>query len=172
MCYAPFGPSGEQMFLTASIVSKRPEWKEPGLHTIPGSVSVVGLDQRPIDEFYLKALGLRRTNQFVAHDRNCNDLIGAPPDTIFLWGNVGRGVNIEVWEFKMASGTLYPCSLDKTGLAMFTMQVNDLEKCRAMCKAAGIKIAGEGAFPIVGNKAPKGFTLRGAVGELVEVVQA
>ena len=172
MSYAPFGPSGEQMFLTASIVSKRPEWKEPGLHTIPGSVSVVGLDQRPIDEFYLKALGLRRTNQFVAQDRNCNDLIGAPPDTIFLWGNVGRGVNIEVWEFKMASGTLYPCSLDKTGLAMFTMQVNDLEKCRAMCKAAGIKIAGEGAFPIVGNKAPKGFTLRGAVGELVEVVQA
>ena len=35
-----------------------------------------------------------------------------------------------------------------------------------------VKPVGEGAFPIVGNKQPKGFTLRGAVGELVEVVAA
>ena len=72
----------------------------------------------------------------------------------------------------MPCGTVYPCSLYYTGMAIFTMRVNDLEKCRAMCKAAGIKLVGEGALPIVGNKAPKGFTLRGAVGELVEVVQA
>jgi catechol 2,3-dioxygenase-like lactoylglutathione lyase family enzyme len=172
MSYAPFGPAGEQMFITGSLSNDRPEWTEPGLHTTPGNAAIVSLDQRPVDAFYENALGIKRVNQFVSQQRNCNDLIGAPRDANFLWGNVGKGVSIEVWEFKMPEGTVYPTSLDRTGLAMMTMRVNDLEKCRAMCKAAGIKPVGEGALPMIGNGQPKGFTLRGAVGELVEVVAA
>jgi len=69
-----------------------------------------------------------------------------------------------------ASGTLYPAALDRTGLAMLTMRVNDLAKCRAMCKAAGIAPVGEGALPLPGAASREGFCLRGAVGELIEVV--
>jgi len=170
MSYAPFGPSGEQLFITASISNSRPEWTEPGLHTVPSNVAIVSLDQRPVDEFYFRALGLRRTNQMVSQQRNCNELIGAPRDANFLWGNVGSGVSIEVWEFQVAEGTVYPTALDRTGFAMITIRVNDLAGCRARCRAAGIQPVGEGALPVPGQPAPEGFTLRGAVGELVEVV--
>src|SRR5262249_50934186 len=136
------------------------------------SVSIVSLDQRPVDAFFQKALGLRRTTQMVCQSRNCNELINAPREANYLWGNVGTGVNIEVWEFRVPEATMYPTSLDKTGLAIFTVRGNDLDKCRAMCKSAGIKPVGEGALPIIGNARPEGFTLRGAVGELVEVIRA
>ncbi len=172
MSYAPFGPGGEQMFITANISEERPDWTEPNLHTAPGSVSIVSLDQRPVDEFYRKALGMRRSTQLVCQSRNCNELIGAPREANYLWGNVGTGVNIEVWEFRVAEATMYPCALDKTGLAMFTVRVNDLDKARAMCKSAGIRPVGEGALPIIGNRRPEGFTLRGMVGELIEVIRA
>lgn len=171
MSYAPFGPGGEQLFITINVRNDRPEWTAPGLHTPPGGFSLVSLDQRPVEEFYLKALGLKRTSQMDCHQRNCNELIGAPRDTYFLWGRLGN-VSMEIWEFKVPEGTLYPCTLDKTGLAMVTMRVNDLAKCRAMCKASGITPVGEGAFPQPGLPRPQGFTLQGAVGELVEVVQA
>ncbi len=170
MSYAAFGPSGEQLFITASISNSRPEWTEPGLHTVPGNAAIVSLDQRPVDEFYLRALGLRRTNQMVSQQRNCNELIGAPRNANFLWGNVGSGVSIEVWEFQVPEGRVYPTALDRTGLAMLTIRVNDLDKCRARCKNAGIAAVGEGALPVPGNAHPEGFTLRGAVGELIEVV--
>jgi len=172
MSYSAFGPSGEQMFITASISNERPEWTEPGLHTVPGNAAIVSLDQRPVDDFYLHTVGLKRTNQFVSQQRNCNELIGAPRDANFLWGNIGSGVSIEVWEFKVAEGTVYPTSLDRTGLAMLTLRVSDLQKCRNLCREAGITAVGEGALPVPGNPRPEGFTLRGAVGELVEVVGA
>lgn len=171
MSYAPFGPGGEQLFITCNIRNDRPEWTERGLHTAPGSVSIVGLDQRPIEEFYVKAFGLKRTSQMDAHQKNCNELVGAPDDAYFLWGRMGD-VSFEIWEWKMPSGTVRPCSLDKTGLASFSIRVNDLDKCRAMCREAGIKAVGEGVLPLPGNARPKGFMLRGAVGELVEVIQA
>ncbi len=81
-------------------------------------------------------------------------------------------MSIEVWEFKAPQGTLYPTSLDRTGLAMLTMRVNDLGKCRELCEANGIAPVGEGALPLNGNAQPEGFTLRGAVGELIEVISA
>lgn len=170
MSYAPFGPGGEQMFITANIRSDREEWPFPGLHSGFANAAITSLDQRPVDAFYETALGLRRTSQMECFQRNANQLIGAPDDGYFLWGNVGAGVSIEVWEFKAASGTLYPTSLDRTGLAMLTMRVNDLGKCREMCEAGGIAPVGEGALPLHGNAEPEGFTLRGAVGELIEVI--
>ena len=170
MSYAPFGPGGEQMFITANIRSDREQWPFPGLHSGFANAAITSLDQRPVDAFYEKALGLRRTSQMECFQRNTNELIGAPDDSYFLWGNVGAGVSIEVWEFKAASGTLYPTSLDRTGLAMLTMRVNDPAKVREMCESNGIRLVGEGALPMPGNPEPEGFTLRGAVGELIEVI--
>ncbi len=170
MSYAAFGPGGEQMFITAHVRSDRPEWTLPGLHSGFHNAAITSLDQRPVDAFYEQALGLRRSSQLECFQRNTNELIGAPDDSYFLWGNVGIGVSIEVWEFKAASGTLYPTSLDRTGLAMMTMRVNDLGKVREMCEASGITPVGDGALPLLGNAQPEGFTLRGAVGELIEVI--
>ena len=173
MSYAPFGPSGEQMFLTANIRNDRPDWQEPGLHTSPSNVVIVTLDQRPADAFYENAFGLKRISQMDCQQRNCNELIGAPPDLYFLWGNIGgSGFNMEIWEVRVAEGRVYPTALDRTGLAMFTVQVKDLERCRALCARSGIQPVGAGALPLPGIERPAGFTLRGAVGELVEVVQA
>ena len=170
MSYAAFGPGGEQMFITSHVRSDRPEWTLPGLHSGFHNAAITSLDQRPVDAFYEQALGLRRSSQLECYQRNTNELIGAPDDSYFLWGNVGIGVSIEVWEFKAASGTLYPTSLDRTGLAMLTIRVNDLGKCRALCESNGIEPVGEGALPMHGNPGADGFTLRGAVGELIEVI--
>ncbi|MFO1426367.1 MAG: VOC family protein [Steroidobacteraceae bacterium] len=172
MSYSPFGPGGEQMFITANIRGDRPEWPHPGVHSGFNNAAITTLDQRPADAFYERALGLKRTSQMDSYQKNCNQLIGAPDDAYYLWGNVGSGVSIEVWEYKAASGTLYPTSLDRTGLAMLTIRVNDLGKCRAMCAAAGIRPVGEGVLPVPGEPQRAGFYLRGAVGELIEVVTA
>jgi catechol 2,3-dioxygenase-like lactoylglutathione lyase family enzyme len=172
MSYSPFGPGGEQMFITANIRGDRPAWPHPGVHSGFNNAAITTLDQRPADAFYEQALGIKRTSQMDSYQKNCNQLIGAPDDAYYLWGNVGSGVSIEVWEYKALTGTTYPTSLDRTGLAMLTMRVNDLAKCRAMCKAAGIAPVGEGALPLPGVATRDGFYLRGAVGELIEVVSA
>ncbi|MDE0455044.1 MAG: hypothetical protein OXJ63_06990 [Gammaproteobacteria bacterium] len=170
MSYAAFGPGGEQMFITANVRGDRPEWTLPGVHSGFHNAAITSLDQRPVDAFFKQALGLERSSQLECFQRNANQLIGAPDDSYFLWGNVGSGVSIEVWEFKAAGGTVYPTSLDRTGLAMLTIRVNDLDKCRALCESNGIQPVGEGALPMHGNANTEGFTLRGAVGELIEVI--
>lgn len=171
MSYAPFGPGGEQLFITANIRGDR-AWSSPGVHNGFANAAITSLDQRPTEAFYEKALGLKRTSQMECYQRNTNQLIGAADDDYFLWGNIGSGVSIEVWEFKAKTGVMYPTALDRTGLAMLTIRVNDIARCRAMCQAVGIQSVGEGALPLIGNSEPKGFTLRGAVGELIEVVPA
>ena len=125
-----------------------------------------------MNAFFENAFGLKRTSQMECYQKNASELIGSPDGSYFLWGNVGQGVSIEVWEVKAESGTVYPCSLDKTGLAMLTIRVNDLSKCREMCADAGIEPVGIGALPNAEHDQPEGFTIRGAVGELFEVVQA
>ena len=172
MSYAPFGPGGEQLFITASIRSDQKLVRSKDVHNGFGSASITCLDQRPVNSFFEKAFGLKRTSQMECYQDNVNEMIGAPKGSYFLWGSVGSGVALEVWEFYAREGRVYPCSLDKTGLAMLTFQVNDLGKCRKMCQKAGIKLVGEGALPNPKNKRSEGFTLRGAVGELYEVVQA
>jgi hypothetical protein len=79
------------------------------------------------------------------------EFVDAPDDTYFLWGNVSSGVSIEIWEVKAESSTVYPYSLDKIGLAMLTIYVNDLSKCRTMCADASIESVGDGALPNPAN---------------------
>lgn len=170
MSYSPFGPGGEQLFITANVRSDRPQWPIAGVHGNFTGAAVVSLDQRPVEAFYERALGLKRVNQMESVQRNTNELTGAPADNYFLWGFLGKDVRLEIWEHKQLQGTIYPTTLDRTGLAMLTVAVNDLDRCRAMCRRAGIRPVGEGALPLVGRPRPDGFTLRGAVGELIEVV--
>ncbi len=55
-------------------------------------------------------------------------------------------------------------------MAMLTIRVHNVSKCRAMCKTASIKPDGAGGLPLPGLTHRDGFYLRGAVGELIEVV--
>jgi hypothetical protein len=172
MSYAAFGPGGEQMFITANVRNDAPDWPYPGLHSGFSNTAITSLDQRPVEAFYEKALGLKRTSQMDSFSKNSNALIGADADAYYLWGNIGSGVSIEVWQFNAKTGMMYPTSMDRTGLAMLTMRVNDLAKCRAMCVAAGVRVMGQGALPLPGKPHHDGFVIRGAVGELIEVVGA
>ena len=172
MSYSPFGPGGEQMFITANLRGDRPDWTLPGVHGNFGSAVIITLDQRPVETFYAKVLGLGKIDEMQCYQRNVNDLIGAPKDTTFLWSFLGQGVSIEVEQYLVPEGNTYPTALDATGLAMITLRVNDLEHCRAMCRDAAIPLIAEGALPLPGRTKPEGFTLRGAVGELIEVVAA
>jgi catechol 2,3-dioxygenase-like lactoylglutathione lyase family enzyme len=172
MSYSPFGPGGEQMFITADVRSERPEWPHANLHAGFNNAAIMTLDQRLVDTFYGKALGLKRTGRGLTNQKNVNHLMGTPEDTFYLNGAVGFGISIEIFEFQVSSGIMYPTALDRTGLAMLTMRVNDIKKCREMCKAAGIKPVGEGVLPLPGLAHREGFYLRGAVGELIEVVPA
>ncbi len=168
--YSPYGPAGEQLFITTNVRDDRPEWKFPGLHSPLGNTVLACLDRGPVWDFYAKIFGLKPTSDIVCQQESTNELIGAPPDTYFRWGGLGQGVSIEWDAYRKPSGTTYPTYLDRTGLAMFTLRVNDIAKVRGACRAAGVELAGEGALPTPDSARPDGFYLRGAVGELIEVI--
>ncbi len=172
MSYAAFGPGGEQIFLTARVRERGRDWPYSRLHAGFHNIAITSLDQRPVNEFYRSALCLGRTSQLECYQDNANELIGAPEGTYFLWGNLGHRVSIEVWEVAAAEGRRYPTSLARTGLAMATIQVNDVRACRAQCESNGVEIVATGALPLPDRPTPEGFYIRGAVGELLEIVQA
>ena len=171
MSFTAFGPGGEQLFTTAQVSSNR-TMPAPGarLHSGFGGTSVTSLDDRPVLAFYEKALGLRQTTVIGSYQNNNNDLVGVPRGSFHTWAQVAALG--EVWQYWAAKGTCYPTSLDRKGYAMVTMQVKEFDKAKKMCADNRIKIVGEGALPLPGRKPTQGFYVRGAVGELIEVIPA
>jgi catechol 2,3-dioxygenase-like lactoylglutathione lyase family enzyme len=168
--YSPYGPAGEQLFITTNVRDDRPAWKFPGLHSPLANTVLACLDRGPVWGFYAKIFGLKPTSDIVCQQESTNRLIGAPPDTYFRWGGLGQAVSIEWDEYRKPSGVTYPTSLDRTGLAMFTLRVDDIAMVRSACRDAGIVLAGKGALPTPESRNPNGFYIRGAVGELIEVI--
>jgi catechol 2,3-dioxygenase-like lactoylglutathione lyase family enzyme len=170
MSYTAFGPGGEQLFTTAQVASVRREWTADTLHSGFGGTSVTSLNQVPVLEFYEKALGMRQTTLIGSYQHNNNDLVGVPRGSFHTWSQVaGLG---EVWQYWAEKGTCYPTSLARKGLAMLTMQVKDYAKVKKMCADNRIRTVGEGALPLPGRTPTEGFYIRGAVGELLEVIPA
>jgi catechol 2,3-dioxygenase-like lactoylglutathione lyase family enzyme len=174
--YSAFGPAGEQMFISGGISKDKkpwPAWQYPGLHGPFITDVIVCLDRWPVWEFYEKAFGLKVTKDAYSAQDNINKLSGLPEGTYYRFGGVGDGANIEWTEFRQwnpAEITVYPTDLDRTGAAMITMLVDDLPRVRKMVADAGIKVLGEGALPTPGAKYQDGLYVRGAVGELIEVI--
>ncbi len=171
--YSAFGPAGEQMFITRSVGPKRAPAEFDGLHGRVGNVVIPNLDRNPVLAFYEAVFGIVATVDSECQQETVNEIINAPSDTLFqmiMLGEPGETAGIEVEEYRVASGTTYPTSLGRTGLSMATFHVTDLKACRARCLAGGIEIAAEGALPLEHDDHPSGFILRGAVGELIEVV--
>lgn len=64
----------------------------------------------------------------------------------------------------------FPTSLNRTGLAMTTPVVDDLAVVRENARRHALPILGDGALPTPEGER-QGFYSRGAVGELLEIVQ-
>jgi catechol 2,3-dioxygenase-like lactoylglutathione lyase family enzyme len=181
--YSVFGPAGEQMYSTYGVSLDHKPWpvKLPAglmygtpdvLHSALQGCSIMCLDRWPVWDFYDKAFGIKSTRDTAAEQDGLNTLTGLPPGTYFRFGVMGEETGIEVWEFRHfhPPGTVYPLALDRTGFAMMTLIVDDLERVRAKIAAAGIEPVGVGALPTQTDEYQDGLYLRGAVGELIEVI--
>jgi catechol 2,3-dioxygenase-like lactoylglutathione lyase family enzyme len=181
--YSVFGPAGEQMFITYGLTLDNKPWpvKLPAgimhgtpdvLHSPFQGCSIMCVDRWPIYDFYEKAFGIKSTRDTAAEQDGLNRLTGLPPGSYFRFGVMGEGTGIECWEFReiRPPGIVYPQALDRTGFAMVTLVVDDLDHVRANLAASGLEPVGTGALPIVTSEHQDGLYLRGAVGELYEVI--
>jgi catechol 2,3-dioxygenase-like lactoylglutathione lyase family enzyme len=181
--FSIFGPAGEQMYSTYGVSLDHKPWPvklsselmygtPDVLHSALQGCSIMCLDRWPVWDFYEQAFGLKSTRDTAAEQDGLNTLTGLPPGSHFRFGVMGEETGIEVWEFRSIRppGTVYPLGLDRTGFAMVTLIVDDLERVRANIKANGIESMGTGALPTLAADYQDGLYLRGAVGELIEVI--
>jgi catechol 2,3-dioxygenase-like lactoylglutathione lyase family enzyme len=171
--YSAFGPAGEQMFISAhpAIV--------PNYTGIYGPLfrhTLMALDRWPVIDFYDKALGLKASDAIYVGPETLNyksvDLLaGAPADAYY--GVIDLDLPNEIWEWRQwdpQTAPTWPTSLDRTGLAVITVIVDNLAAARSRVQTNAIAIIGEGALPSIESKTRDGFYIRGAVGELIEVI--
>jgi hypothetical protein len=134
------------------------------------------LDRWPVLDFYDKAFGLKSiSDRYVGPEtsnyRTVPFMINASADTYKR--TCGVSLPNEIWEFRQwdpAISPTWPTDLDRTGLAMITIIVNNLSEVYARIRQTDINILGEGALPTPDAKNRDGFYVRGAVGELIEVI--
>lgn len=178
--YAAFGPAGEQLFITYSErTNAQGERVVPrvysGLHGPVGNAVIPTRDRVPILAWYEAILGVAPTVDEVCEQETVNEIIGAPKGTrfqmIMVGPEAGKTIGVEIEEYYHQDARRYPTDLNRTGLAMITIGVDDLGPVRDAVRRAGMTPTGEGAFPLPGNRNPEGFILRGIEGELVEVVE-
>jgi catechol 2,3-dioxygenase-like lactoylglutathione lyase family enzyme len=181
--YSVFGPAGEQMYSTFGVSLDHKPWPvklsselmygtPDVLHSALQGCSIMCLDKWPVWDFYEQAFGLKSTRDTAAEQDGLNTLTGLPAGSYFRFGVMGEETGIEVWEFRgiRPPGTVYPLALDRTGFAMVTFIVDDLDRVRANIKTHGIEAVGTGALPTLIAEYQDGLYLRGAVGELIEVI--
>jgi catechol 2,3-dioxygenase-like lactoylglutathione lyase family enzyme len=126
----------------------------------------------PLFDFYEKVFGLTSTHEGQAGRETINTLCVLPPKTQFQFGFLDD-MCMEWHEFRQyrpGPAPAWPTSLDKTGLAMTTFLIDDLNAIRARAVEHGYQILGEGALPTPEAEARDGFYIRGAEGELYEVI--
>ncbi len=181
--YSAFGPAGEQLFISQTLTQGGKPfkfWNGPTLHSDISGFTLSTRDRWPTWHFYKDVFGLTPTkDQYSYHPHkdydieNINTLLAAPPGTYYRFGGLGDGMGIEWYEVRQWEPTAvppYPTDLDRTGLAMATVIVDNLATVRANLQAAKISTIGEGALPMADGKARDGLYIRGAVGELIEVI--
>jgi catechol 2,3-dioxygenase-like lactoylglutathione lyase family enzyme len=173
--YSAYGPAGEQMFISTCVTRDGvvpPAWPHKGLHNGFVAGVLISLDRWPLWRFYDEALGIMPTRDTFSEE--CTPLIGAAPGSYFRFGMMGEPTMMEWWEYRHRppeSEPPYPTGMDRTGLAMTTMVVNDLEAVRERIAAMGVKPLVEHALPTPELESQPALVLRGGVGELVEIVQ-
>lgn len=171
--YSVFGPAGEQFFITWSTTLFPGAWKYRTLHSPHYNSVLIGPTRRVIWDFYADALGVKpMTDVYVAQEL-CNELIGAPPGTVFRYSVFGEEGRFETWEYVPPVDVVHPTSLGRTGFAMETLSVDDIDAVRARMRRAGVEILAESRLPLPAHPETDyrpGFVFRGPVGELMEIV--
>jgi hypothetical protein len=102
-----------------------------------------------------------------------NTMVEAPPGTYFMYGGLGQGLTMEMWEFRQwrpPAQPPYPTSLDRTSLAITTLVMDNLAAVHNNARRHALPIIGDGALPTPEGERP-GFYSRSAVAELLEIVQ-
>jgi len=176
--YSAFGPAGEQMFIS-SHPDQSVVWPTTyaGLHGPFVSCTTMCWDRWPPTDFYQALFGLAMTGdgyvgQETENFKSVNLLTGAPPDAYFQFGEM-EDLTMELWEYRQWQPTAtppWPTNLDCTGLAMVTILVDNLKRVRERAATAGIAVLGEGGLPTPEARSRDAFYVRGAVGELIEVI--
>jgi catechol 2,3-dioxygenase-like lactoylglutathione lyase family enzyme len=171
-----FGPAGEQMFISTMVqVPGMPEWQKPFTAAAHGPMTAavtITQDRWPVLDFYRAAFGILPTRDTYCGQETVNLLMGAPRGTYFQFGMLGETFGMEWWEYRQqhpAAQPPFPTSLDRTGLAMTTISVPQLEEVEQRFVSAGIKPLGQAELPTPRGMR-SGLVLRGAVGELIEVL--
>lgn len=175
MSWSCFGPAGEQIFVSAH--PDRPK-RYTGLYGPLAASSLMCRDRWPLWDFYDQVFGLKawcdiylggETLNFMS----VNTMTGAPQGTFMQFGMMGDDVTMEWWEYRQWPPTAlppWPTSLDRTGLAMTTMIVDDLEVIADRASSAGVSFAEGRSLPDPDATDRAALYVSGAVGELIEVV--
>jgi len=175
LTYVAFGPAGERIYISIVLPDNFGRSFQ-SLHTECHNCFVVNTDRQPLWDFYGQAFGLSAIAEYqgtLSAQRAVNRLLGESADSEMWAGGMGDDFGMEYMEWKPPAGIIaqrFPQSLDRTGHAMLTVSVNSLDEVRQRLQAAGIAIESEGALPTLQSPRPEGFILRGASGELIEVV--
>ncbi len=174
MTYAAIGPAGERVYISRVLTAGGQTIKTvlPRMHGVMSSSSVMCLDRWPLWGFYDRALGMKPTKDQYAFEDTLNTIIAAPADTYYRFGSMGDSGGIEWWEFRQAPppGRVYETSLDRTGLALSTLVVDELPNIVKRLNSASIPILAQGSLPVPAGVSSQAIYVRGAVGELIELI--
>lgn len=97
--YSVIGPAGEQVFISCKMIPK-PEWTNTGMHGPFWSHDLICADRWPLRDFYSQLLGLKPVADTYVQWETINTMVGAPPGTYFMYGGLGQGLTMEMWEFR------------------------------------------------------------------------
>jgi catechol 2,3-dioxygenase-like lactoylglutathione lyase family enzyme len=174
--FVVYAPSTEQVFFTQVLdIDGRPmRWEYPGLHSPVMGRGLVALDKWPVRRFYRELFELLPDRDAAVWGQpNFNKLMGSTPDVPMLFGGMGDGFNMEVWEWRHLDPVktpTFPTYLDRLGYAATTVLVDDLAEVRRRARVSNTPVLGEGALPTLEAEYQDGLYVRGAVGELIEVI--
>jgi catechol 2,3-dioxygenase-like lactoylglutathione lyase family enzyme len=175
LTYVPIGPAGELIYISIVLPDNFGR-KFDRLHTECHNSFVVHSDRRPVWAFYEKALGIIPISQYqgtLSSQQAVNRLLGEEADA-WLWaGGMGDSFGMEWMEWQAPAGitpAYFPQSLERSGHAMLTVSVNDLGAVRKRLKTAGILSEAEKALPLPDVDKAEALRIRGACGELIEIV--
>jgi catechol 2,3-dioxygenase-like lactoylglutathione lyase family enzyme len=175
VAFIGIGPSGERLAIPCFVKDgdKVPPWDNGAyLHGPLNYASVACYDRWPLLDFYGRVFETTHTKETSLEAPKLLMLEAMPPESFARFSMIGPGAGVEWWESReeRPPGNIHATSLDRTGIAMITLAVNDLDATRRRAQAAGYPILGEGSLPVVGAESVPGFYLRGSQGELLEIV--
>ncbi|HWU03514.1 MAG TPA: VOC family protein [Novosphingobium sp.] len=176
LTYVPVGPAGELIYISV-VLPDNFGLPFPHLHSACHNCFVVHPSRAPVLDFYNAVFGLLPIAEYtgtLSCQRAINRLLGESEDSLLWAGGMGDDFGMEFMEWTPAQGhetQFLPQSLARTGHAMVTIAVNDLAAVARRIEAAGLAPLAARPLPMVGQALPAGILLRGASGELVEVVE-